>query len=158
MPALFSITSMAQTDLPGVWAIEQTLSGPWTYGQLEAELATPHGWHFVITPPASRRILGYIFGTTILDEAEIRKLAVAPDYRRQGIASRLLAEIDHFLAAAAVATCFLELRAANTAALALYQKNGFQIVGQRKNYYTLPTDDAILARKLFSFLDLRSPS
>lgn len=172
-PALLYVSAMTPDDLPGVWAIEQTLAGPWTIGQLKDELALPHGWRFVISPlparpadkpagqrqpmqprtvPEPRPILGYIFGATVLDEAEIRKLAVAPACRRQGIASLLLTEIDLFLAASSVKECFLELRAANAAALALYQKNGFQIAGQRKNYYTLPADDAILAKKQYPFV------
>ncbi|MDP2106812.1 MAG: ribosomal protein S18-alanine N-acetyltransferase [Desulfobulbaceae bacterium] len=172
-PARLEVSAMTQADLAGVWAIEQTLTGPWTYDQLKDELTLPHGWHFVIRLPASAetksylmqaveterhpprthplssttRILGYIFGATILDEAEIRKIAVDREYRRQGLASILLTAVDQFLLASLVKECFLELRASNRIALTLYQKNGFQIVGQRKNYYTTPADDAILVKK-----------
>lgn len=169
---------MTGNDLPGVWAIEQTLPGSWTYDQLKDELALPHGWHFITRRSAAfapedahlervarqylslqnhdtadqQPVLGYIFGSTILDEAEIRKIAVAKEYRRQGIASALLSAADQLLLTSSVKKCFLELRAANTVALTLYQKNGFQIVGQRKNYYTMPTDDAILVKKDITML------
>lgn len=170
---------MTQTDLPGVWAIEQTLPGAWSYEQLKEELRLAHGWHLVIRLPGSteaesacspalekehpprqtdaisarHHILGYIFGTTVLDEAEIRKIAVAPAYRRRGIASRLLSAVDQLLVSSSVKECFLELRAANTIALDLYLKNGFQIIGQRKNYYTMPADDAILVKKTYNYSD-----
>lgn len=173
-PVLIDIDRMSQADLAEVWDIEQTITGPWTYGQLKDELALPHGWHLVARiatasdgtntcqpsidnhlpnnclnepAPTLQPILGYIFGTTIIGEAEIRKIAVASRSRRQGVGSALLAAVDQLLVALSVTECFLELRATNSEALALYQKNGFQKIGQRKNYYTQPADDAILLKK-----------
>ena len=142
-----TVVKLDSLDLPGVWAIEQTLVGPWSQGQLEAELALAHGWQLVAKGPTGE-VWGYLFGTTVLDEAEIRKIAVGPDYRRQGIAACLLRTAWEHLALSHVTTCYLELRASNLPALSLYRKNGCQIVGRRKNYYTLPTEDAILLHKV----------
>ena len=143
------IDRLTPADLPGVWAIEQTLVGPWTHGQLEDELTVGHGWQLVAKTDAGQ-VYGYLFGSTVLDEAEIRKLAVAADCRRHGIGQLLLTAACQRLGRQRICRCFLELRAANTPALALYQKNGFQIVGLRKNYYTRPAEDAILLQKLLN--------
>lgn len=143
-----AITRLQPDDLPGVWAIEQTLVGPWTLAQLQEELALAHGWHLVAKDGAGI-VVAYLFGSRVLDEAEIRKIAVAADHRRQGIADLLLRGAWQHLAQFAVSSCFLELRATNLAALSLYQKNGFQIIGRRRNYYTLPTEDAMVLVKSF---------
>lgn len=142
------ITPLAPADLAGVWAIEQTLIGPWTYEQLQGELTMGHGWQLVAKDPAGQ-VLGYIFGSSVVDEAEIRKVAVAAACRRQGIASRLLTAAGRHLARLHVVSCFLELRASNLAALALYQKDAFQIIGRRRGYYTRPPEDAIILKKSY---------
>jgi ribosomal-protein-alanine N-acetyltransferase len=77
-------------------------------------------------------------------EAEILNLAVAPEYRRQGVARALLEEFlnNHR------GECFLEVRASNRAALALYQSFRFERVGLRPNYYSHPPESAIVMRRL----------
>ncbi len=86
---------------------------------------------------------GFILCRTVLDETEILTLCVLPDYRRQGVASFLLAEAFR----RAVGTrFFLEVNENNRAALALYSKMGFEVVGKRKKYYN-NKDDAFIMRK-----------
>ena len=140
------ITPLTPADLPGIWVIEQTLVGPWTYGQLESELTIGHGWQLV-AKDVSGQVLGYLFGSTVIDEAEIRKIAVSRAHRRQGIAHHLLSAACQHLNRLSVTSCFLELRASNLPALHLYQKNGFQVIGQRRGYYSLPAEDAIVLKK-----------
>jgi ribosomal-protein-alanine N-acetyltransferase len=76
-------------------------------------------------------------------EREILNMAVAPYWRRQGIARRLL---DLELSSAPGATWFLEVRASNALALKLYQQLGFVPVGRREAYYENPPDAAIVMR------------
>lgn len=149
MNTTLSVTRLQHNDLPGVWAIEQTLVGPWTFAQLQDELALAHGWSLIAKGEANC-VLGYLFGTLVADEAEIRKIAVAASQRRQGVAARLLHEAWQLLARQQVSSCYLELRASNRPALSLYQKNGFQVIGRRKNYYTLPVEDAMVLVKSFT--------
>lgn len=144
-----TVAPLALADLAGVWAIEQTLLGPWTEAQLRGELALGHGWQLVAKRPDGE-VCGYLLASTVVDEAEIRKVAVAADCRRQGIGHLLLSTACQQLSCQPVAACFLELRASNRAALALYQKNHFQIVGQRKSYYTGPTEDAMVLKISFN--------
>lgn len=144
-----TVLPLEQGDLPGIWAIEQSLIGPWTYCQLEDELAIGHGWQFV-AKDSEGQVCGYIFGSTVIDEAEIRKIAVVSTCRRQGVANLLLTTACQFLFLQKITSCFLELRASNIPALRLYQKNTFQMVGQRKSYYTLPTENAMILKKSFN--------
>lgn len=147
--AITIITPLVESDLPGIWAIEQTLLGPWSYGQLQEELTIGHGWQLVAKHPDGQ-VCGYLFGATVIDEAEIRKIAVAEACRRHGVANLLLSTACLNLSHQKVTSCFLELRASNLPALHLYQKNDFQIVGQRKSYYTLPTEDAMILKLSFN--------
>ncbi|HFQ79775.1 MAG TPA: ribosomal-protein-alanine N-acetyltransferase [Desulfobacterales bacterium] len=140
--------AMTAADMPEVWRIEQSLPGPWTFNQLRDELQLPLGWHFTLKSAAG--IHGYIFGITIAGEAEIRKLAIHQDFRRQGLGHKLLKQAWRHLTTQKAAACFLEVREKNTAATALYRKNLFQTVGSRPDYYKLPPDNAVILRKNLS--------
>ncbi len=77
------------------------------------------------------------------NEFEILNLAVAPEYRRQGLGSALLKAAGILRGA-----WFLEVRASNLAAQEFYRKCGFTVAGNRKRYYQCPVEDAIvLGRK-----------
>ena len=80
----------------------------------------------------------------VLDEGDIGNVAVAPEHRRQGIADALLDALCARAAALDLAFLTLEVRASNAPAIALYRKHGFQTVGQRRNYYQKPDEDALL--------------
>ena len=87
---------------------------------------------------------GFAIIRTLAGETELLTLAVAPEYQRQGIASRLVAR---WLAEAEADTAFLDVAADNFGAIALYTSLNFQQSGQRKGYYARtggPTVDAIL--------------
>jgi ribosomal protein S18 acetylase RimI-like enzyme len=89
------------------------------------------------------RVLGFIaFRQTGDGEAEILNLAVVPDSRRQGVATRLVEEV----VAGHPGALFLEVRSCNTAACNFYQKLGFTQVGLRRGYYQSPPDDGIVMR------------
>ena len=85
----------------------------------------------------------------VLDEGYINNVAVREEYRKQGIASALLDVFIRFGKAHQLAFLTLEVRASNAAAIALYQKHGFEQVGRRKNYYEDPKEDAILMTLTF---------
>jgi len=80
---------------------------------------------------------------SVLAEQSI-KAAIADYYRRQGIADALLEALCARAAALDLAFLTLEVRASNAPAIALYRKHGFQTVGQRRNYYQKPDEDALL--------------
>lgn len=82
-------------------------------------------------------------------ECELENMAVAEAWRRRGIASRLLVAGELWGRTQLVGSLWLEARESNSAALALYERAGFIVVGHRSGYYTRPDEDALQMRKDF---------
>ncbi|MBL8235998.1 MAG: GNAT family N-acetyltransferase [Bryobacterales bacterium] len=72
-------------------------------------------------------------------EWELLNLAVDPAHRRRGVARRLIAALPS-------GRVFIEVRASNTAAQALYTASGFTVIGRRRGYYHSPPEDGIVMR------------
>lgn len=89
-------------------------------------------------------VAGYIGSQTVLGEADMLNLAVAPKYRRQGVGRKLVEELVTKLDAHCLT---LEVRLSNQPAQTLYESMGFVQVGRRKNYYEKPREDALILRK-----------
>lgn len=115
---------------------------PWTRAQLTAEL--PDERHEFLIAEAGEEVLGYVGMLFVLDEGYISNVAVAPDYRRQGVASALIRALLARAAERELSFVTLEVRESNAPAIALYEGFGFAPVGRRKNYYDAPKEDAIL--------------
>jgi len=91
-----------------------------------------------------RHLAGYIVARLAADELHINNVAVRDGYRRSGIGRLLL---DNILAEgkrSGALRAFLELRAANAAAQALYESCGFQVTSRRNKYYSEPVEDALV--------------
>ena len=80
-------------------------------------------------------ICGFILTRMAADEAEVITIAVGPDHRRRGLASRLLEQAMAHMVRLGAARMFLEVAAQNLPARKLYEKYGFREVGRRKAYY-----------------------
>lgn len=137
------VTRMEPADIAAVCAIERAVfADPWSEQTVTDSLESPFGVWLVIrgedgVPKA------YLGGSSIAGEAEIYRVAAHPDCRRQGLGGQL---VRHLFAKEGVETVFLEVRRSNVPARALYEKCGFTVCGERKNYYEHPTEDAILMR------------
>jgi ribosomal-protein-alanine N-acetyltransferase len=134
---------MAASDIPELLAIEED-SPVWSETQFAGELDQPNGWQFVAVDSG---IVGYICGRLVLDEAEIVKIAVKRQSRRQGIATRLLQHSLESASQQGARICYLEVRRSNVPARSFYEKNGFSQSGIRKKYYTSPREDAVAMMK-----------
>jgi ribosomal-protein-alanine acetyltransferase len=77
-------------------------------------------------------------------EAELEGLVVDEKHRRQGIGSALITACREWAAKAGASSMLLEVRASNEAALSLYRRQGFSVVGRRRAYYSAPVEDAVL--------------
>ena len=91
---------------------------------------------------------GFILVRVVADETEILSIAVSPDRRQRGLASRLLEQACHRATGQGAARIFLEVAAANLPARKLYEKYGFREVGQRKGYYEDGDDALVLSAVL----------
>lgn len=90
------------------------------------------------------QVVGFYVLWCVADQAEIANIAVAPSSRGEGLGGKLL---DHALCLAegrGAESVFLEVRASNEAARALYVSRGFEKIGIRKAYYDRPREDAQL--------------
>lgn len=90
---------------------------------------------------------GFLIGRVVADQAEVLNLAVRKDRRRRGGASALLASALRTFRERAVHSVYLEVRHSNAAAIAFYSKNGFEISGLRRAYYSVPLEDAVTMKK-----------
>lgn len=92
------------------------------------------------------RVVGYAGLRFFAPEGDIANVATAPEHRRRGVASALLEDIIDFAKKRGITSLMLEVRTSNAGAVALYKKYGFVKVATRKNYYTMPTEDADIMR------------
>lgn len=81
------------------------------------------------------RLIAFASWQVVGDEATLLALAVDGDYRRRGCAQTLLLRSEARLRALGVQRWFLEVREGNAAALGLYQRFGYAVVGRRRDYY-----------------------
>ena len=87
---------------------------------------------------------GELFIEIEVDEGDIGNVAVAPDSRRRGIGAALLKALFAESERRGTAVLQLEVRESNAPAIALYTGAGFAPVGKRKNFYSNPTENAVL--------------
>lgn len=93
------------------------------------------------------RVLGYVGSQTVCGETDMMNIAVHPDCRRQRIATGLITGLIGALASRGSHSLTLEVRVSNAPAIAMYTLYGFEQIGQRKNYYRNPKEDAYILRK-----------
>lgn len=137
------LTSAA--DLDGVLAIEEaSFTNPWTREMYLAELARPADAFCFVARDHLGAIVGFCSFWRVVDEIHINNLAVAPRFRRTGVASALLTRVLDEAIRLGARAATLEVRRSNAAALALYARFGFAVSGIRRNYYTSPEEDALI--------------
>ncbi|TNF98483.1 MAG: ribosomal-protein-alanine N-acetyltransferase [Gammaproteobacteria bacterium] len=124
---------MDDVDIPEILAIEQnSYQFPWSEGIIRDCLKTGYFFYSWIE---QEEIIGYGVLSCAANEAHLLNLCVRSDRRGEGIGRGLL---DHLLSIASrqsIDTVFLEVRASNMLAIQLYENNGFNQIGCRKDYY-----------------------
>ena len=104
--------------------------------------------HFFIVAKVSGRIVGYAVACAEKRDADIASLAVDPDYRRRGVADRLLRHTLRALGAAGVRRVELMVRPENTAGAQLYRSLGFRRVRREPGYYEDGGDAFLMVRAI----------
>jgi ribosomal-protein-alanine N-acetyltransferase len=102
----------------------------------------------VLVAHSNAKICGFLVARITGDEAEILNTAVDPAHRRNGIGSLLLTAAISTARAHNAKNIYLEVRESNRAAIAFYVKHGFAKASERRAYYTSPTENAVVMKKL----------
>jgi ribosomal-protein-alanine N-acetyltransferase len=135
------------SDRDALLALEQrSAAHPWTSAHFDAALADEGTRVFVLRAPGAGGISAFCVLARAADEVEVHDVAVAPEARRRGLARALLAHALRDAARSGARVAFLEVRASNVAARALYACLGFVETGRRRAYYREPEEDALLLR------------
>jgi ribosomal-protein-alanine N-acetyltransferase len=143
MGARFTIRPVEPRDIEAISAIEHSVfSDPWPPS---AFLSLMGPYCHVAT--VGERVVAYLFGRGVADEGELLNLAVEPSQRGAGMARHLVHVFLAELADNGARAVFLEVRASNRAARALYRDLGFQEVGNRVRYYRKPAEDAVVMKR-----------
>jgi ribosomal-protein-alanine N-acetyltransferase len=138
------IRKMTLEDVPTVLVLDQiSFSLPWPERSFRFEL-TENTASRCWVAEVDGRVVGMVVGWLLVDEMHIATIATHPDYRRQGIASKLLLHTLLKSMDEGARTSFLEVRESNQAAQEMYLKFGYEKTGRRKRYYRDNDEDAIL--------------
>ena len=146
----YFVRRMREGDLPAVRAIEAlSFSNPWSDNTFRGEIQnTSISSPLVVVRRSGDRVIAdgevvaYIVYWQIRDDVQINNVAVHPDHRGLGLGEAMIRYAIAKVRAAGAGFVTLEVRQSNTAAVTLYKKLGFDILGTRKNYYTKPDEDA----------------
>lgn len=97
-----------------------------------------------LTAEKAGRLMGYLFAYVAADEADIARVAVLKESRKQGVGSELMKELKKVGQEQELKKLLLDVRRSNTAARAFYKKHGFTEDGVRPGFYEKPEEDAVL--------------
>jgi ribosomal-protein-alanine N-acetyltransferase len=149
----FSLSQMTEHDLLEVVEIEEASGlSRWGWEGYHAELLEEQAALMLVAHPQTRErsgsdgrhLAGFIAARMSADELHINNVAVREQYRRRGLGSALLSAILARGKKRGARKAFLEVRASNVAAQALYARHEFEVVGRRANYYSAPLEDALV--------------
>ena len=142
------IEKMNSEHLEQVCKIEkECFSHPWSLQSLESELNNDTSYFLVATE--KDEVIGYIGMSVVIDEGYIFNVAVNVNHRKKGVATALVNELVTYGKKNNFYFITLEVRESNEKAKSLYSKFGFVKVGERKDYYSDPKENAILMTKYF---------
>jgi ribosomal-protein-alanine N-acetyltransferase len=132
------------SDLDAIERIERaSYPTPWSRSMFASELAKPSSLSLGAVDEAGR-LVGYLVLSRYVDAWHVMNVAVAPESRRQGIATALLRQLLDQTRGDAQRGYTLEVRVSNRGAITLYERFGFRPKGVRRGYYTDNREDALI--------------
>jgi ribosomal-protein-alanine N-acetyltransferase len=132
-------------DLGQIEEIEQrSYPTPWSRSMFAGEIAKPSSVCLGAFDSENGALAGYLIVSRYVDAWHVMNIAVAPDYRRHGIARRLLNELFEVTVDDGQRGYTLEVRVSNADAIRLYEQMGFRGRGVRRGYYTDNREDALI--------------
>jgi ribosomal-protein-alanine N-acetyltransferase len=142
------IRRLSLPDLDPIVAIENAVyPTPWSRSMFAGELAKPSSVSLGAFDAEAGGLVAYLIVSRYVDAWHIMNVAVHPECRRQGLASRLLDELFELTAGDPRRGYTLEVRVSNATAIALYERFGFEPSGLRRGYYTDNREDALIMWK-----------
>ena len=136
---------MEHKDIEAVAAIESvSIIPPWSKASFEEAIEKEETYYLVCE--AGGKIKGYAGMWIAADEAEITGVAVEPESRGTGLGKDIVRHLLEKGQELGVKSFFLEVRKSNDKAIAVYEKCGFERVGERKDFYREPDEDAVVMR------------
>ena len=140
-----TIRKMTLEDVPGVAQIDRmSFSLPWPEHAFHYEVSDNRAARCFVAETEDKRLAAMVVSWIIVDELHIATIATHPDFRRQGIGASILTTALKDALEAGVKRAFLEVRAGNEAAQAMYRNFGFEASGRRLKYYKDNGEDAVL--------------
>jgi ribosomal-protein-alanine N-acetyltransferase len=137
------IRPLGLSDLNSIDAIEQrAYRTPWSRSMFASELAKASS--ICLGAWEGDRLVGYVVNSRYVDAWHVMNVAVDPDFRRRGIATRLLERLFELTHDDQRRGYTLEVRVSNADAIALYENLGFVRQGIRRAYYTDNREDALI--------------
>ncbi len=121
---------------------KKCFSSPWSEDGLKTELKNNFARFYVALSEGG--IVGYIGSHNIIGEVYVTNVAVSPEFRRNGVGKTLVKFLIEQMETEKAEFVTLEVRKSNLNAISLYEKCGFEKVGERRNFYEKPIEDAIL--------------
>lgn len=143
---MIRIERMNDSHVSQIAALEkQCFSDPWSEKSVASELQNPLSLWLVAME--GEALAGYVGSQSVMGESDVMNVAVAPQFRRQGIGQALINTLVQELVQKGNYALSLEVRVSNEPARAFYAKLGFTQAGRRPNYYRNPKEDALILRK-----------
>ena len=136
-------------DLDAVLEVEATsFTNPWTREMYLREMENPRVSYIHVLRirggADEGTVAGFCSFWRVFDELHINNLAIKPEYRGCGMGTALLEHAMGVAARLGARRATLEVRRSNDAARRIYERLGFEFAGVRRNYYTNPTEDALM--------------
>lgn len=134
---------LTEATLDGAAELEKLcFSQPWSKTSLE--LLTKDGIGVGMICSKDGKVCAYGGMIVAVDEGQITNIATHPDYRRQGYGRAIVEALIKYAKMNGLDSISLEVRESNKAAIDLYTKLGFKVEGKRKDFYTKPTESALI--------------
>lgn len=145
---MITYREMIALDIPVLAGLEKEIypESPWSAAQFREELSGVPKTRKYLVALENQEIVGYGGVAIAGDVADIHTLTVIPSYRRKGIATQILAELEGWALSKGFKDFMLEMREGNLEAQPLYEKYGYQVISRRDNYYA-PGIHALIMRK-----------
>lgn len=145
----YTVTPMAAEHIAAIAQLEkECFAEPWSENALAEELINQDS-HFLVALYADE-IVGYIGVQEICGEAYITNVAVFANHRKNGVGRLLLKTAQNGARARKCEFITLEVRVSNIPAISLYESEGYEKVGLRKNFYASPVEDGAIYTKYFN--------